>query len=215
MLPAACAPQPSAGNSSLPASLPLPTQEADLVVVEFSFNEAAHEAYGGPTRRGFEQLLRKLLRLPHAPAVIVLHHYAWHYAEGDGVPAGLFYRQPEEHLGTLAQVGGGWGQRQGCDRRCSSDRRRPPLSHLPCLPSHVPPAPAPACKQYYDLPSPSLRNALYHDMRADVAPFRTSRVAKPGQTNLAGAPLPAAEPGAEGDCLYADGIHPSGERGRG
>ena len=53
---------------------------------------------------------------------------------------------------------------------------------LPCTPvtcrrssggsaTHALPAPT---LQYYDMPSPSLRNAIYHDLRADVAPFRVS-----------------------------------------
>ncbi len=33
---------------------------------------------------------------------------------------------------------------------------------------------------------------------------------KPNQTSLAGAKLPWAEPGTEGQYLFADGIHPSG-----
>jgi hypothetical protein len=64
----------------------------------------ANVAFGHNTRRGFEQLLRKLLRLPRSPAVLVLHHYAWYYAFGDGVEAGLFYRPAEAQLGTLAEV---------------------------------------------------------------------------------------------------------------
>lgn len=81
-------------------------QNADLLVLEFTFNEAADQPYTSPSRRGFEQLLRKLLRLRNSPAVLLLHHYAWYFAFGDGVPAGLFYRQAEEQLGTLAQVAG-------------------------------------------------------------------------------------------------------------
>ena len=33
--------------------------------------------FTSPQRRAFEQLLRKLARLPGQPAVVVLHHYAW------------------------------------------------------------------------------------------------------------------------------------------
>jgi hypothetical protein len=79
-------------------------QETDLVVVEFTFNEEANLPYTSPSRRGFEQLLRKLLRLPNSPAIIMLHHYAWYFSFGDGVDSGLFYRQAEEQLGTMAQV---------------------------------------------------------------------------------------------------------------
>lgn len=88
-------------------------QNADLLVLDFTFNEAPDLPYTSPSRRGFEQLLRKLLRLPNSPAVVLLHHYAWYFAFGDGVGAGLFYRQAEEQLGTLAQVGAQGGGERG------------------------------------------------------------------------------------------------------
>lgn len=47
------------------------------MVAEFTFNEPGDQPFTSPQRRGFEQLLRKLARLPGAPAVVVLHHYAW------------------------------------------------------------------------------------------------------------------------------------------
>ena len=88
--------------------------ETDLVVVEFTFNEPGDQPFIFPHRRGFEQLLRKLARLPRAPAVIVLHHYAWYFSDGDGLKAGLFYRAAEMQLSTMAQVGAalarGWPQ---------------------------------------------------------------------------------------------------------
>lgn len=137
----------------------------DLVVVELTFNEPEDAPFTFPQRRGFERLLRKLARMPHTPAVIVLHHYAWHYSRGDGVAAGLFYRPAESQLSTLAQ--------------------------------------------YYDFPSPSLRNALYPLMQADVAPFKVGRVRKVGDKSLVGAKLPAAGPKLAANYLYHDGIHPS------
>ena len=103
-------------------------QDTDLVVVEFTFNEMGNLQYTTPQRRGFEQLLRKLASLPGAPAVLVLHHYAWWHAGGDGVKRGLYYRQAEQQLTTMAQ--------------------------------------------YYDMPAPSVRAAVWHLMRADVAPFK-------------------------------------------
>ena len=81
-------------------------------MVEFTFNELADLPYTQPQRRGFEQLLRKLLRLPSAPAVVVLHHYGWWHSAGDGVGAGLFYRRAEEQMGTMAQVGKAGPRRQ-------------------------------------------------------------------------------------------------------
>ncbi|KAL4427831.1 hypothetical protein ABPG75_001920 [Micractinium tetrahymenae] len=137
----------------------------DLVVVELTFNEPEDAPFTFPQRRGFERLLRKLARMPRSPAVVVLHHYAWHYSRGDGVAAGLFYRPAESQLSTLAQ--------------------------------------------YYDLPSPSLRNALYPLMQADVAPFKVGRVRKAGDKSLVGAKLPVAGPKLVDEYFYHDGIHPS------
>ena len=132
---------------------------ADLVVVEFTFNEHSAVPFPHPTRRGFEQLLRKLLRLPASPAVIVLHHYAWFYAYGDGVEAGLYYRPAEAQLSTLAQVRRAAGQGLAAARAPSGV-----LAPLTCAP--------PCCSQYYDIPAPSVRNALYRMMQADVAPYK-------------------------------------------
>ncbi|KAI7839277.1 hypothetical protein COHA_006975 [Chlorella ohadii] len=138
--------------------------ETDLVVVEFTFNEPGDQPFIFPHRRGFEQLLRKLARLPRAPAVIVLHHYAWYFSDGDGLKAGLFYRAAEMQLSTMAQ--------------------------------------------YYDMPSPSLRNALYKAMQSNVPPFKVSKVHKAGSITPAGLALKPA--GAEkADYLFYDNIHPS------
>jgi len=38
-------------------------------------NEKPNEPYTTPHRRGYEQLIRKLLRLPGPPAVVQMHHY--------------------------------------------------------------------------------------------------------------------------------------------
>ena len=48
-------------------------------VVEFTYNEPEDEKFDSPPRRGFEELLRKLLKLHGGPAVVLLHHYAWWY----------------------------------------------------------------------------------------------------------------------------------------
>jgi len=45
--------------------------------VEFTYNEPSDIPFTYPQRRAFEKMLRKLARLPHSPAIIVLHHYAW------------------------------------------------------------------------------------------------------------------------------------------
>ena len=109
-------------------------QDADLVVVEFTFNEAPSAPYTAPARRGIEALLRALLRLPKGPAVLVLHHYAWWHAHGDGADGGLFYRQAEEQLGTLAQVGGYIGHLG----QLGQGRRFPRRVSLPQAPAALP-----------------------------------------------------------------------------
>ena len=45
--------------------------------MEFTYNEPGDVEFNSPPRKGFEQLLRKLLRLPGGPAVLLIHHYAW------------------------------------------------------------------------------------------------------------------------------------------
>lgn len=48
-----------------------------MVVLEFTANEPSSEPVASPPRRGYERLIRKLLRLPGRPAVLLLHHYPW------------------------------------------------------------------------------------------------------------------------------------------
>jgi DNA polymerase alpha subunit B len=54
-------------------------KNADLIFVQYAFNDAAHPTpyLDNPQRRELERLLRKLLRLPNAPAVILLNAYSW------------------------------------------------------------------------------------------------------------------------------------------
>lgn len=72
----------AAAFSSTPACCWFVTAAAFVQVptasfVPSRFNEAPNMAYTSPNRRSVEALLRKLLRMPHHPAVIVLHHYGW------------------------------------------------------------------------------------------------------------------------------------------
>ncbi|KAL4423591.1 hypothetical protein ABPG77_004631 [Micractinium sp. CCAP 211/92] len=76
--------------------------EADLAIVEFTYNEPDNEPFDSPPRRGFEELLRKLLKLKNGPAVILLHHYSWWFTYGDGVDRGLYYRMGEAQLGLFS-----------------------------------------------------------------------------------------------------------------
>ena len=112
-------------------------QDADLVVVEFSANDPP-TSYTSSARHSYEELLRKLLDpLPdltgkgsdgsdssgngssgggnsssvrHQPAVVLLHHYPWFKATGDGVNRGLYYREPEHQLTMYSYVRPAGGQ---------------------------------------------------------------------------------------------------------
>lgn len=77
-----------------------------MVVVEFSTNDSP-SAWTTRGKGAYEGLLRSLLALPGAPAVVLLHHFPWFKAAGDGRSAGLFYREPEGQLTLLSQVRGG------------------------------------------------------------------------------------------------------------
>lgn len=119
--------------------------ELDLVVVEFTVNDYPDVSYTDPQRKGYEQLLRKLLRMPGPPAVVQLHHYAWWRSLGDGVDAGLFYYpQAEAQHYVFSQVGccsrAAEERKQkrlrraaGARRGGAGDPRMPPLPALCCL----------------------------------------------------------------------------------
>lgn len=68
-------------------------------------NDNQQVAITSPWRHFYEQLLRRLLALPASPAVVLLQHYSWYLAAGDGQQAGLFYNNPESSFNWLAQVG--------------------------------------------------------------------------------------------------------------
>jgi lysophospholipase L1-like esterase len=51
--------------------------DVDMVVLEFTYNEAPGAGYSGAARRSFELLLRRLLHQAGPPALVMLHHYAW------------------------------------------------------------------------------------------------------------------------------------------
>jgi hypothetical protein len=73
------------------------------VSVEFTVNDSP-TAFTSSARTSFEEMLRRLLAYPSSPAVVLLHHYPWWKAEGDGLTRGLFYREPEGQLTTFSQV---------------------------------------------------------------------------------------------------------------
>ena len=51
-------------------------------------------------------MLRSVLRVASPPAVVLLNHYSWYLARGDGVSSGLFFSGPESSFNDLAQVTG-------------------------------------------------------------------------------------------------------------
>ena len=56
----------------------------------------------------------------HRPAVLVLHHWGWWNALGDGVDRGLFYSQPEGQLTAFSHVRLGWVCCCGAASACHS-----------------------------------------------------------------------------------------------
>ena len=88
------------------------------------------------------QVIRRLLAYPSRPAVMLLHHYAWWESPGDGLHAGLFYRQPEQDLTMLSHYydlpslslrTATWHlQRAGIDRFRASGRAWGAAGWLPC-----------------------------------------------------------------------------------
>lgn len=76
--------------------------DPDFVSVEFTVNDSP-TAFTSSARTSFEEMLRRLLAYPSSPAVVLLHHYPWWKAEGDGLTRGLFYREPEGQMTTFSQ----------------------------------------------------------------------------------------------------------------
>lgn len=106
----------------------LPAAHMPAVTLEFAINDKVDVPLNSPQRKAYEQLIRRLLALPGRPAVVLLHHYAWWMAGGDGLKGGLFYREPEGQHTALAH--------------------------------------------YYDLPSVSVRAAVWRLMLAGIDGFK-------------------------------------------
>ncbi|KDD71514.1 hypothetical protein H632_c4878p0, partial [Helicosporidium sp. ATCC 50920] len=64
----------------------------DLYLLEFAANDPHEEFVEGPTRRAFEQLLRKILELPRRPAVVLVMQYSQRIANK------TYYRTSEDVL---------------------------------------------------------------------------------------------------------------------
>lgn len=167
---------PSTGTDVFAACIDrLVPADADLVVVEFSGVAYwyTHVGANSSFATQYEQLLRKLLRRPQSPALLLLHHYAWYYAKTDGLSAGAYYHTTELQFSTLGQ--------------------------------------------YYDIPQVSVRTAVWHEMRQDIAPFKVSAIGvapflreKEGVRKIpAGIVMPAAPEGNESQYFYQDKVHPA------
>jgi hypothetical protein len=168
-----------------------------------TLNDRVVHSFDSPDRRAYEQLVRKALRLPSRPAVLLLHSYAWYYAFGDGAPGGLFYPITEGHLTMLSQASSRAGFADSC---CSSAAHcLPPCGrHVVPLPVLAPcrtpysclSAPSlPSSSQYYDVPALSVRTATWRLMQAGIQGFNTSRLLVPGHIAPAtGREIPLAAP---------------------
>ncbi|KAL4437433.1 hypothetical protein ABPG75_004572 [Micractinium tetrahymenae] len=78
--------------------------DADLITLEFSVDSQPEAAHGARQLHEYEQLLRRLRRLPSRPAVVQLHYYAWWLSGTDGKQQGVFYSPPAEaQLDVLSQ----------------------------------------------------------------------------------------------------------------
>ncbi|KAL4429381.1 hypothetical protein ABPG77_005155 [Micractinium sp. CCAP 211/92] len=149
---------PPVGHPALPLK--------PLTLMLFAVNEKPNEPYTSAHRRGYEQLLRKLLRLPGPPAVVQMHHYAWWRAIGDGVDRGLYYYPQAEAQLTVFST-------------------------------------------YYDVPSVSLRSAVYEHMQSSDPGFKTEKVWDAGKKTTVGIELEMAGKEERDQYFYNDRTHPN------
>ncbi|KAL4436103.1 hypothetical protein ABPG77_005551 [Micractinium sp. CCAP 211/92] len=178
--------------------------DADIVVAEFTVNEQRADSFNVPQRRGYEQLLRKLLKLR------------------DGA---------EQQANSRAGSAGGshGGRRRGSGSRASGGGVRPPppavivLHHYGWWISNVDDEFEPGnyyenneaqlhtFSNYYDLPSVSIRNGLWPLMQAGRPGFRVDKVtaekmADPAKRNPG---LGWAPPHEASQFFYHDQVHPN------
>lgn len=144
-------------------------------------------------RRPYEQLLRSLLRLPSNPAVLMLQVYPWWRSARDGIPEGLYYREPEIEKTVLAQVSCGlcawppagewlWPRTASCPSPTSNHTNR--AVHVALLHSSPDNNKLLMCcfllLQYYDVPVVSLRAAAWRLMHEGIEGFKVRRQTKTG-----------------------------------
>ena len=181
---------------ALPDAQPCPTLPCPaLQVIEFTYNEPEDEAYDSPSRRGFEELLRKLLKLKNGPALVLLHHYAWWFTYGDGLQYGRYYRAGEGQLQVFANVSGASRERWSVGSRarvhvcacavcrCICARMSRPVVCVTAGALRTPAPPArpvlPLLLQYYDFPAVSMRNVLWPLMNAGIEGFKVQGFGAP------------------------------------
>jgi hypothetical protein len=150
-------------------------QTADLLVVEFAYNDIAPIEWA--RQRSYEQLLRKSLALPSQPAVLLLNHYAWWQASAEGATEGAFHARIEHMLSTLASVGALLQRKTCCVVGGGTLCLRFSVRFWWCflhnkLGGVLMSTHSSACLQYYDTPALSLRAAAWRLMHAGVEGFK-------------------------------------------
>ena len=92
--------------------------DADLVIIEFTANDpipskrlslgnySPNDAVTFATMKAYERLIRTVLGLESAPAVVLYHYYSWHDAGGGGNTLAAYYHTIESEYHTLGQYYG-------------------------------------------------------------------------------------------------------------
>lgn len=141
-------------------------RDADLVVVEFSVNDRdTDEQHLGrilhpedpksmPITKGYERLLRKVMKFPSRPAVILLHHYSWFASQPLGSPDINPYVIPH-------------GPTEWDDANVH-DPSKPKARYYDSTENDYT-----VIGSYYGLPQLSVRSGAYHLMAAGVGGFQS------------------------------------------
>ncbi|KAL4422439.1 hypothetical protein ABPG75_008636 [Micractinium tetrahymenae] len=177
--------------------------DVDIVVAEFTVNEQRADSFNAPHRRGYEQLLRKLLKLRS-------------------------YAEEEQSSSGSGDGRAGVGRDEGSPAGGKGSALLPPpaivvLHHYGWWISNNDDEFEPGnyyenneaqlhtFSNYYDLPSVSIRNGLWPLMLAGLPGFRVDKVtaakmANPAKRNPG---LGWAPPGEASQFFYYDQVHPN------
>lgn len=144
------------------------------MVLEFTVNDNDTVALNSPQRLAYEHLVRRLLARPggRRPAVVLLHLYAWWRAASAQKGEGLYYKEPEQQLTLLSHVRGRAGARAGASAGPHVAGMLSWQGCAPPFPTCLLPLPRPLPRQYYDVPSLSLRSAAWRLWQAGVDGFK-------------------------------------------